>query len=53
MEGRENKVKAQSPEGQPGEVAEGLANGIAVTAGAVIRPDCDDGREDVQSDQAA
>lgn len=53
MDSREQEIKAQTPVGQPGEVAEGLADGDAVVVGAIPGPDDDDGGEDVEGDEAA
>jgi hypothetical protein len=47
VNGREQEVEAQTPVGQPGEVAEGLADRNAITVGAIPCPDDDDGGEDV------
>lgn len=53
VEGRDEEVEGQAPVGQPGEVAEGLADGAGVIVGAVPGPDDDDGGEDVEGDQGA
>lgn len=51
VDSRDEEVEAQTPVGQPGEVAEGLADGDGVIMGAVPGPDGDDAGEDVKSDQ--
>lgn len=53
MDGRNQEVKAQAPIGQPGEVAEGLADGGGVVVGAIPNPDEDDRGEDVKGDEGA
>ena len=54
MDARDEKVKPQTPVGQPGEVAEGLADADGVViVGAVPAPDEEDGGEDVEGDGAA
>jgi hypothetical protein len=49
----EEMIKAQTQVCQPGEVAEGLADGNAVIVGPVPGPNDDDRGEDVQGDEAA
>lgn len=53
MDRGNEEIEAQAPVGQPGEVAEGLADGDRVIVGAVPGPDDDDGGEDVEGDEGA
>lgn len=46
-------IESQAPVRQPGEVAEGLADGVAIAMGAVPAPDEEDGHEDVERYEAA
>lgn len=53
VDSRDEEVETQAPVGQPGEVAEGLADSDGVIVGAVQGPDGDDAGEDVKSDEGA
>lgn len=53
MDGCDEEVEPQTPVGQPGEVAEGLADGDGVIMCAIPGPDDDDGGEDVEGDEGA
>ena len=53
MDAGDKVVEAQTPVGQPGEVAEALADGGAIAMGAVPAPDEEVGDEDVEGDESA
>lgn len=53
MHAGDQVVEAQAPVGQPGEVAEALADGGAIAMSAVPTPDEEVGEEDVEGDEAA
>ncbi|XHF98292.1 hypothetical protein AWENTII_001848 [Aspergillus wentii] len=53
VDGGEAEIETQTPVGEPGEVAEGLADLVAVAVGAIPAPDKEDSGEDVEGDEGA
>ena len=53
MDCGEKKVEAKAPIGQPGEIAERLADPNAIIVGAIPNPNDDDRGEDVEGNECA